>query len=107
VGAQHSPAQDFHSRERMTLHQLVDRLWIPLALGILLFGAQAAYLIHRSLRLDRSEERFGPQPAARNSLRESRRILVRAFVRALALVTLLFSAVYLLSVLSSCIATRR
>lgn len=91
----------------MTLHELVDRLWIPLALGILLFGAQAAYLIHRSIRLDRSEERFGPQPAARDSIRESRRILVRAFVRALALVILLFSSVYLLSMLSSCFATKR
>jgi hypothetical protein len=91
----------------MTLHEVIDRLWIPLALGILLFGAQAAYLIHRSIRLDRSEERFGPQPAARDSIRESRRILVRAFLRALALVVLLFSSVYLLSVLSSCFAARR
>jgi hypothetical protein len=91
----------------MPLHELIDKLWIPLALAIFLFGAQAAYLIHRSLKLDRSEERYGPQPAARDSLRESRRILVRAFVRALALVVLLFSSVYLLSVLTSCFAARR
>ena len=91
----------------MTLHDLIDRLWIPLALGILLFGAQAAYLIHRSLKLDRSEERFGEQPAARDSIRESRRILLRAFLRALALVILLFSSVYLLSTLSSCAGTGR
>jgi len=91
----------------MTLHEVIDRLWIPLALGILLIGAQAAYLVHRSLRLDRSEERFGPQPAARDSIRESRRILLRALVRALALVILLFSSVYLLSMLSSCFGVRR
>lgn len=83
----------------MTIAELIDRLWIPLALAIVLFGAQAAYLVHRSLRLDRSEERYGPQPAARNSIRESRRILLRALARALALVVLLFSAVYLLSTL--------
>ena len=91
----------------MSLHDLIDKLWIPLALGILLFGAQAAYLIRRSLKLDRSEERYGPQPAARDSLRESRRILLRAFVRALALVVLLFSSVYLLSTLTSCVARYR
>lgn len=84
----------------MSLNELIDRLWIPLSLGILLFGAQAAYLIHRSLKLDKSEERFGPQPAARQSIRDSRRILLRALLRALALVILLFSSVYLLSTLS-------
>jgi hypothetical protein len=90
----------------MSLNELLDRLWIPIALAVILFGAQAAYLIRRSLRLDRSEERFGPQPAARAGIRESRRILLRAFVRALALVVLLFSSVYLLSTLSSCFGGR-
>ena len=84
----------------MTLSELIDRLWIPIVLAIVLFGAQAAYLIHRSLKLDRSEERFGPQPAARQTIKESRRILVRALLRALALVVLLFSSVYLLSTLT-------
>jgi hypothetical protein len=83
----------------MSLQELLDRLWIPISLAILLFGAQSAYLIHRSLKLDRSEEQFGKQPAARQSIKESRRILLRAAVRALALVILLFSSVYLLSTL--------
>lgn len=84
----------------MTFGDLIDRLWIPIIFAVVLIGAQAIYLIRRSLKLDRSEERFGPQPAARASLRESGRILVRAALRALALVVLLFSSLYLLSTLT-------
>ena len=83
----------------MTLGELIDRLWIPLVVAIVLVGAQAAYLLRRSIRLDRSEERFGKQPAARASIRESWRILGRATIRALGLVALLFASVYLLSIL--------
>lgn len=83
----------------MLIGELIDRLWIPLAVAIVLVGAQAAYLIRRSIRLDRSEERFGAQPAARARIRESWRILLRATIRVAGIVALLFASVYLLSIL--------
>lgn len=83
----------------MSIGELIDRLWIPLVVAIVLVGAQAAYLIRRSIRLDRSEERFGVQPAARARIHESWRILLRATIRVAGIVALLFASVYLLSIL--------
>jgi len=89
----------------MPIHELVDRLFLPLALAIVLLLGTAAYLIRRSLKIDtwplRSEEDVRGQAAARAAIAEARRILGRAAWRALLLVSLLFAGVALLNDLAA------
>lgn len=89
----------------MPIHELVDRLFFPLALAIVLLLGTAAYLVRRSLQIDawplRSEDDVRGQAKARAAVAEARRILGRAAWRALLLVSLLFAGVTLLNDLSS------
>lgn len=88
----------------MTMGELVDRLWVPLSVAIVLLGGLAAYLLLRSKKLDELQDKPGKTAreieflvAAREALRQSRKILLRTTVQALLLVLLLFAAVYLLN----------
>lgn len=88
----------------MTMGELVDRLWVPLSVAIVLLGGLAAYLLLRSKKLDELQDKPGKTEseieflvAAREALRQSRKILLRTTVQALLLVLLLFAAVYLLN----------
>ena len=89
----------------MPINELVDRLFIPLALAIVLFLGLAAHLVRRSQKIDawplRSEADVRGQAAARAAMAEARRILGRAAWRALLLVSLLFAGVTLLNDLSA------
>jgi hypothetical protein len=89
----------------MPLHELIDRLFVPLASAIVLILGTAAYLVRRSVKIDdwplRSEEDVRGQAAARAAVAEARRILGRATWRAVLLVSLLFAGVALLNELSS------
>jgi hypothetical protein len=89
----------------MPLHELIDRLFIPLASAIVLILGTAAYLVRRSLKIDawplRSDEDVRGQAVARAAVAEARKILGRAAWRAVLLVALLFSGVALLNVLSA------
>lgn len=89
----------------MPIHELIDRLFIPLASAIVLILGAAAYLVRRSLKIDawplKSEEDVRGQAAARAAVAEARRILGRATWRAVLLVTLLFAGVALLNELST------
>lgn len=85
----------------MPIHELIDRLFIPLSLAIVLILGTSAYLVRRSQKIDRwplrSEADVRGQAAARAALSEARRILGRAAWRAALLVSLLFAGVRLLN----------
>jgi len=89
----------------MPIHELIDRLFFPLALAIVLLLGTAAYLVRRSLKIDawplRSDDDVRGQAKARAAVAEARRILGRAAWRALLLVSLLFAGVTLLNDLSA------
>ena len=91
----------------MPIYELVDRLFIPLALAIALLLGTAAYLVWRSQKIDawplRSDEDLRGQAAARAAIAEARRILGRAAWRALLMVSLLFAGVRLLNDLAAAI----
>ena len=91
----------------MPIHELVDRLFIPLALTIVLLLGTTAYLVRRSQKIDawplRTDEDFRGQAAARAAVAEARRILGRAAWRAVLLVSLLFAGVRLLNDLAAAI----
>lgn len=86
---------------RVSVSELLAHLRLPLSIAIVLIGGLAAYLLLRSSQLDRfrartDEERQG-LAAARDALRQSRTILLRATLRALLLIVLLFGAVLVLN----------
>jgi len=89
----------------MPIYELVDRLFIPLALAIVLLLGTAAYLVRRSQKIDswplRNDEDVRGQAAARAAVAEARRILGRAAWRAVLMVSLLFAGVRLLNDLAS------
>jgi hypothetical protein len=89
----------------MPLNELVDQLFVPLALAVVLILGTAAYLVRRSMKVDawplRSEKDVRGQAAARAAIAEARRILGRAAWRAVLLVSLLFAGVTLLNDLSA------
>ena len=89
----------------MPIHELIDRLFVPLASAVVLILGTAAYLVRRSVKIDswplRSEEDVRGQAAARAAVAEARRILGRATWRAVLLVSLLFAGVALLNELST------
>ena len=89
----------------MPIHELIDRLFFPLALAIVLLLGTAAYLVRRSLKIDawplRSDDDVRGQAKARAAVAEARRILGRAAWRALLLVSLLVAGVTLLNDLSA------
>ena len=91
----------------MPIHELIDRLFFPLALAVVLLLGTAAYLVRRSIKIDawplRSEDDVRLQAKARAAVAEARRILGRAAWRALLLVSLLFAGVTLLNDLSGAI----
>ena len=91
----------------MPIYELVDRLFIPLALAIVSLLGTAAYLVRRSQKIDawplRSDEDLRGQAAARAAIAEARRILGRAAWRALLMVSLLFAGVRLLNDLAAAI----
>lgn len=91
----------------MPIHELIDRLFIPLAFAIVLIFGASAYLVRRSLKIDswplRSEADIRGQAAARAALSEARRILGRAAWRAVLLVSLLFAGVSLLNDLAAAV----
>src|SRR5205814_5219345 len=94
-----------NSEYPMPIDELVDRLFVPLALVIVLFLGTAASLVRRSQKIDawplRSEADVRGQAAARAAMAEARRILGRAAWRALLLVSLLFAGVTLLNDLAA------
>lgn len=85
----------------MPIHEVIDRLFFPLAIVIVLLLATAAYLVRRSARIDawplRSDEDVLGQAAARAAVAEASRILGRAALRAALLVSLLFGGIALLN----------
>jgi hypothetical protein len=89
----------------MPINELVDRLFVPLSLAVVLLLSCAAYLVRRSLKIDawplRGEADVRGQAAARAAVAEARRILRRAAWRALLLVSLLFAGVTLLNELTA------
>jgi len=89
----------------MPIHELIDRLFIPLASAVVLILGTAAYLVRRSMKIDnwpiRSEDDLHGQAAARAALAEAKKILARAALRAVLLVSLLFAGVALLNELAS------
>jgi hypothetical protein len=89
----------------MPITELVDHLFFPLALAIVLLLGTAAYLVKRSVKIDawpiRGDADVRGQAAARAALDQARRILGRAAWRALLLVSLLFAGVTLLNELSN------
>ena len=89
----------------MPISELVDRLFIPLAIAIVLILGTGAYLVRRSVKIDawplRTDDDIRGQAAARAALGEARRILGRAAWRALLLVSLLFAGVALLNDLAA------
>ena len=89
----------------MPINELVDRLFIPLALAVVLLLGTAAYLVRRSVKIDawplRGDADFRGQAAARAALGQARRILGRATWRAILLVSLLFAGVTLLNELTA------
>jgi hypothetical protein len=89
----------------MPLYELIDRLFLPLSIAILLILGTAAYLVRRSVKIDawplRTDDDIRGQAAARAALAEARRILGRAAWRALLLVSLLFAGVALLNDLAA------
>jgi len=89
----------------MPINELIDRLFIPLALAIVLLLGTAAYLVRRSMKIDewpiRGDADVRGKAAARAAIAEARRILCRAAWRALLLVSLLFAGVTLLNDLAA------
>ncbi|HZI40407.1 MAG TPA: hypothetical protein VFD67_01845 [Gemmatimonadaceae bacterium] len=89
----------------MPIYQLVDRLFFPLALAVVLLLGMAAYLVRRSVKIDdwplRSDDDVRGQAAARAALSQARRILGRATWRAILLVSLLFAGLTLLNDLAA------
>ena len=89
----------------MPIHELIDRLFLPLSIAIVLILGTAAYLVRRSVKIDawplRTDDDIRGQAAARAALAEARRILGRAAWRALLLVSLLFAGVALLNDLAA------
>jgi len=85
----------------MPIHELIDRLFLPLAFATVLILGTGAYLVRRSQKIDswplRSDADIRGQAAARAALAQARRILGRAAWRALLLVSLLFAGVSLLN----------
>lgn len=89
----------------MPIYELIDRLFLPLSIAIVLILGTAAYLVRRSVKIDawplRTDDDIRGQAAARAALAEARRILRRAAWRALLLVSLLFAGVALLNDLAA------
>lgn len=89
----------------MPISELIDRLFVPLAIATVLILGTSAYLVRRSVKIDawpiRTDDDIRGQAAARAALAEARRILGRAAWRALLLVSLLFSGVALLNDLAA------
>lgn len=89
----------------MPIHELIDRLFLPLSFAIVLILGTGAYLVRRSQKIDswplRSDADIRGQAAARAALSEARRILGRAAWRAVLLVSLLFAGVRLLNDLAA------
>ena len=89
----------------MPISELIDRLFIPLSIAIVLILGTAAYLVRRSVKIDswplHTDDDIRGQAAARAALAEARRILGRAAWRALLLVSLLFAGVALLNDLAA------
>ena len=89
----------------MPISELIDRLFMPLAIAIVLILGTAAYLVRRSAKIDawplRTDDDIRGQAAARAALAEARRILGRAAWRALLLVSLLLAGVALLNDLAA------
>jgi len=89
----------------MPIHELIDRLFFPLSLAVVLILGTAAYLVRRSVKIDewplRTDADVRGQAAARAALVEARRILGRTAWRALLLVSLLFAGVALLNDLAA------
>ena len=89
----------------MPLNELVDKLFVPLSLAVVLILGTAAYLVRRSMKIDawplRNEKDVRGQAAARAAVAEARRILGRAAWRAVLLVSLLFAGVTLLNDLAA------
>ena len=85
----------------MPIHELIDRLYVPLAFAIVLIMGTAAHLVRQSSRIDRwplrSDDDVRGQALARAAVLEAGRILGRTTLRAALLVTLLFSGVALLN----------
>lgn len=83
------------------IHELVDRLFLPLAAAIALLLGTGAYLLRRSSRIDawqpRSEADQRTRAAAQAAVTAAGRILGLAALRALLLVSLLFGGVALLN----------
>ena len=89
----------------MPINELVDRLFVPLSLAIVLLLGTAAYLVRRSVKIDdwpvHSDADVRGRAAARAADAEARRILGRAAWRAFLLVALLFDGVTLLNDLAA------
>ncbi|HKW47190.1 MAG TPA: hypothetical protein VJN70_07085 [Gemmatimonadaceae bacterium] len=89
----------------MPISELIDRLFVPLAIATVLILGTSAYLVRRSVKIDawpiRTDDDIRGQAAARAALAEARRILGRAAWRALLLVSLLFAGVALLNDLAA------
>ena len=89
----------------MPIYELVDRLFFPLSVAVVLLLGTAAYLVRRSVKIDdwplRSDADIRGQAAARAALAQARRILGRAAWRAVLLVSLLFAGVTLLNELAA------
>lgn len=85
----------------MPIHTLIDRLFLPMAFAIVLILGAAAYLVRRSIKIDdwpiRSDEDVRGQAVARSAVAEARRVLRRAALRAILLVSLLIGGVLLLN----------
>lgn len=89
----------------MPISELIDQLYVPLAIAIVLILGTSAYLVRRSVKIDawpiRTDDDIRGQAAARAALAQARRILGRAAWRALLLVSLLFAGVALLNELAA------
>lgn len=85
----------------MPIHELIDRLYVPLALDIVLILGTAAHLVRRSALIDRwplrsDDDRRG-QARARVAVGEAARILGQTTLRAVLLVSLLVAGVLALN----------
>lgn len=84
-----------------TIHELVDRLFLPMAAAVVLLLGTGAYLVRRSMKIDawipRSDEETRARAAAQAAVAAAGRILGLAVFRALLLVSLLFGGVVLLN----------
>ncbi|HEY2375331.1 MAG TPA: hypothetical protein VGH98_05095 [Gemmatimonadaceae bacterium] len=89
----------------MPISELIDRLFLPLSLAVVLILSTAAYLVRRSIKIDawplRNDDDVRGQAAARAALARARRILGITAWRAALLVSLLFAGVALLNDLAA------